>query len=173
MTCGAAMPVAHTTCARASGHGGKHSSSKSLESRRDRMARQRASHVQHREDPILGIERLCFDCHDWWPEDREFWYLDTHGKVMGRCRACWVDFNRARRAKRVDSTALTAGELDAERQVRRERDRIRKAKVLQQSDRREAELARQREKQARYYERNRERIKAVQRDRYAAKKAAA
>jgi hypothetical protein len=61
------------------------------------MARRRAAAVERRDDPILGLERRCFDCGEWWPEDREFWYLNTHGEVMGRCRACWVDFNKSRR----------------------------------------------------------------------------
>ena len=55
--------------------------------------------VQTREDPILGTERRCFACGDWWPQDETFWYLDGEGKVMGRCRACWVDFNAQRRRK--------------------------------------------------------------------------
>jgi hypothetical protein len=47
----------------------------------------------------LGEERRCFDCGEWWPVDETFWYFDARGKVMGRCRACWVDFNRSRRSK--------------------------------------------------------------------------
>jgi hypothetical protein len=48
----------------------------------------------------LGIERRCFACGEWWPQDETFWYL-SRGKVMGRCRACWVEFNASRRPKKV------------------------------------------------------------------------
>lgn len=47
----------------------------------------------------LGVERYCSWCEEWWPFDREFWYFRHDGKVMGRCRACWVEFNHVRRRK--------------------------------------------------------------------------
>ena len=46
----------------------------------------------------LGIERWCFRCHEWWPEDGEFWYFDTRGNVMGPCKACWQERKREKRA---------------------------------------------------------------------------
>lgn len=46
----------------------------------------------------LGVERFCSWCREWWPKDEEFWYM-PHGKVLGRCIACWVTFNRTRRSK--------------------------------------------------------------------------
>jgi hypothetical protein len=49
-----------------------------------------------RSDPILGIERWCFACGEFWPEDGEFWYFDKRGQVMGRCKACWADRKRKR-----------------------------------------------------------------------------
>lgn len=45
-------------------------------------------------DAELGIERRCFACGEWWPQDAEFWYFDRAGQVMGRCRACWSDRRR-------------------------------------------------------------------------------
>jgi hypothetical protein len=53
--------------------------------------------VLERRDTILGIVRHCNTCGEDWPRDEEFWYFDRNGRVQGRCRACWVDFNRARR----------------------------------------------------------------------------
>jgi hypothetical protein len=39
----------------------------------------------------IGTERLCRRCDEWWPIDREFWYFDRDGRVMGYCKACWAE----------------------------------------------------------------------------------
>jgi len=59
----------------------------------------RAHRLELRVTTELGLERRCYDCKEWWPQDHEFWYFDKKGKVQGRCRACWVDYNRSRRKK--------------------------------------------------------------------------
>lgn len=53
--------------------------------------------VNERDDTILGRVRLCTTCKEDWPLDEEFWYFDRKGKVLGRCKACWSDWNRERR----------------------------------------------------------------------------
>lgn len=47
-----------------------------------------------RQDPILGLVRLCRGCGEEWPKDEEFWYFDRDGRVLGRCRACWSERRR-------------------------------------------------------------------------------
>ena len=54
----------------------------------------------------LGIERRCSGCGEYWPLDREFWYMD-HGKVLGRCRACWSERPRVN-GRRVFPPMLSA-----------------------------------------------------------------
>lgn len=53
--------------------------------------------ILERTDTILGRVRFCNWCKEDWPLDEEFWYFDREGKVQGRCKACWVEFNKARR----------------------------------------------------------------------------
>jgi hypothetical protein len=45
-------------------------------------------------DPELGTEKLCARCGEWWPLDAEFYYLSQ----PARCKACWAEDNRIRRA---------------------------------------------------------------------------
>lgn len=77
-------------------------------------------------DPILGLEKQCNVCHEWWPLDDEFWYFQTfpagstyvnrgrrHTRksevrhVYSRCRACWAERSaeqhRQRRGDRPDA----------------------------------------------------------------------
>jgi hypothetical protein len=53
-----------------------------------------------REDPELGLVRMCPECRDEWPFDGEFWHI-RDGKLDGnrpaRCRACCVDYYAKRR----------------------------------------------------------------------------
>lgn len=58
-----------------------------------------------RDTEDLGIVRLCRFCGEEWPRDPEFWYITANGKVVGRCRACWVDFNKSRRWRYPRKTA--------------------------------------------------------------------
>jgi len=51
-------------------------------------------------DDELGLVRLCRGCGETWPKDAEFWYFHRAGKVMGHCRACWSERNRAQHATR-------------------------------------------------------------------------
>lgn len=56
--------------------------------------------ILERNDTILGRVRLCTRCGEDWPLDGEFWYFDRRQcNVVGPCRACWVDLNKARRGK--------------------------------------------------------------------------
>ena len=52
-----------------------------------------------REDPELGIVRLCRACGEEWPFDSEFWHL-RNGKMDDRwpwrCIACCVEYKAAR-----------------------------------------------------------------------------
>jgi hypothetical protein len=52
-------------------------------------------HKYEREDPILGVVRLCGRCEEEWPLDSEFWYFKRGGSVMGPCRACWSERNKS------------------------------------------------------------------------------
>lgn len=48
----------------------------------------------------LGPQQLCRTCGEWWPADREFFYLDR-GRASGMetmCRACWAEYQANRRA---------------------------------------------------------------------------
>lgn len=53
----------------------------------------------------LGTERWCPGCGEFWPEDEEFWFIDTRGggrpRVYGRCRACWSERVRDEHGRRV------------------------------------------------------------------------
>ena len=49
------------------------------------------SSVLEREDDELGTVRLCRGCGEEWPKDRDFWYFDAYGHVMGHCRGCWSE----------------------------------------------------------------------------------
>jgi hypothetical protein len=38
---------------------------------------------------LLGNVRRCFRCHEWWPEDREFFYWRASKQCFdGVCIAC-------------------------------------------------------------------------------------
>lgn len=49
-------------------------------------------------DPDLGPTRYCRRCQEWWPEDAEFWWTESGGKV--RCRACRAETMAASRGRR-------------------------------------------------------------------------
>lgn len=63
------------------------------------MTWNRGLRVNERTDTILGRVRVCRRCKEDWPLDRDFWYFDRNGRVVGHCRACWSELNRARRKK--------------------------------------------------------------------------
>ena len=58
-----------------------------------------------RDDPELGTVRLCRGCGEEWPVDGEFWFFDRDGRVLGRCKACWSERNRAE-SRRFEPMAL-------------------------------------------------------------------
>ena len=57
-----------------------------------------AAIVQGEEE--LGVQRRCSRCGEAWPMDREFFYR-VRGDVRwdSMCRACWIEYNRERRAR--------------------------------------------------------------------------
>lgn len=74
------------------------------------MSLHRPSTPTRRVDPVLGPEKLCNVCGEWWPLDEEFWYCKRYevgdtayaaGRPYvrqssgvhwySRCRACWAD----------------------------------------------------------------------------------
>lgn len=38
----------------------------------------------------LGRERCCSRCGEWWPDDREFYYM-SRGKTVPPCKACYAE----------------------------------------------------------------------------------
>lgn len=40
-----------------------------------------------RADPVLGLEKKCPCCDDWWPMDTQF-FCYTCGRLESWCRAC-------------------------------------------------------------------------------------
>lgn len=46
----------------------------------------------------LGTERYCRRCHEWWPEDDEFW--NGVGGRYVKCRACARWFARRHHARK-------------------------------------------------------------------------
>ena len=110
--------------------------------------------VRYRED---GFQGQCETCRDWWPLELDYW-LPRWG--LRRCRACV-------KAHRADHQNARYRNEPAYREARREaarltawKDRVNKPDVI--SERKRA-----------YYEANRERILAVSRERYAARRRAA
>lgn len=74
---------------------------------------------KRRTDPILGEEKLCGTCGEWWPLDEEFWYAKRYevgdtaiaaGRRYvrqtpgvhwyARCRACWSETRQRTLARR-------------------------------------------------------------------------
>lgn len=114
--------------------------------------------VRFRED--TGFEGRCEECRGWWPMDSEFWLLT---KGLRRCRACQneakAESDRNRRPRPMRSAAAIAR--------RKESDRERKRLERIDPERRPILLARQRESQARFYERRRAEVLAGHRARYA------
>jgi hypothetical protein len=58
----------------------------------------------------LGLERLCTKCGDYWPEDREFWFIGNRKNqnkpcIQQPCKACYYELPSvvAKRAKRQRS----------------------------------------------------------------------
>lgn len=47
-------------------------------------------------DPELGRMRLCRRCGEWWPYDREFYYIRADGHSSGNCKACHTEQGRER-----------------------------------------------------------------------------
>lgn len=83
------------------------------------MSLQHSRTPSRRVDPILGTEKRCGTCGEWWPLDEEFWYVKRYqagdiayaaGKSYirqssgehwySRCRACWADRSAAAYAAR-------------------------------------------------------------------------
>ena len=61
-----------------------------------------------RDDPILGTEKRCPRCGEWWPLDDEFFYRATPchrlrgARWQAYCRACWAERSAERyRARKV------------------------------------------------------------------------
>ena len=44
-----------------------------------------------------GDEQRCTTCHEWWPRDRDFCYVDPRCGFAPVCRACKLDADRVRR----------------------------------------------------------------------------
>jgi hypothetical protein len=58
----------------------------------------------------LGLERRCTKCGDYWPEDREFWFIGNRKDqkkpcIQQPCKACYYELPSviAKRAKRQRS----------------------------------------------------------------------
>ena len=110
--------------------------------------------VRFREDEFQG---QCETCRDWWPITQEFWYPRWG---MRRCRACVkAARNDHQNARYRNEPAFREAKLAAAK-LTAWKDRVTKPGLIA-----ERKLA--------YYYRNRERILAGQRERYAARRRAA
>lgn len=45
------------------------------------------------------VERLCTDCKEYWPADREFFYSGGHGRLQPWCKACYEERRKNKRKK--------------------------------------------------------------------------
>lgn len=112
-------------------------------------------------DPELGRVRRCLTCREVWPDDREFYERPTYRS----CRACRSDREKGRAIPLRAATHGPTDDLEADRR----RDRDRKAALRRDPVLGDKLRARQREAQARYYERNRAACLARTRARYASR----
>lgn len=55
-----------------------------------------------RMDPVLGMEKRCTSCKEWWPMDTEF-FMYTGGRLESWCRACSQEIREFLR-NRVDKS---------------------------------------------------------------------
>lgn len=55
----------------------------------------------------LGLQRLCPDCHQWWPLDADFWCFRTQDGWISRvCKVCFnVEVGQRRRAREAAAEA--------------------------------------------------------------------
>lgn len=113
-----------------------------------------------RDDPELGPVRRCRTCREFWPDDRTF-----YEPRYASCNACRAD--RANR-RPIPIRATTHGSsLNVE--LRRQRDRERKAALRRDPILGDKLRARQRQAQRRFYWRNRARELEASRRAYAAR----
>ena len=101
--------------------------------------------LRWRED--TGFEAHCEYCRDWWPLDLEFW---SPRNSLRKCRACYLAWRRTR-----DKASYRANPVPKRlrSQARRDADRRRQQLARLDPERRPIILERQRQAQARYYER--------------------
>ncbi len=62
-----------------------------------------------KKDSVLGEVRKCPQCGDWWPLDREFWYLKP-GSSDGfdsYCKACRAEYVRVQRRKKKERSLMS------------------------------------------------------------------
>lgn len=54
-------------------------------------------------DPILGLEKRCPRCCEYWPQDTLFWFTSncTNDGLQSWCAACQRESRTARRKKRT------------------------------------------------------------------------
>ncbi|CAB4174025.1 hypothetical protein UFOVP1028_11 [uncultured Caudovirales phage] len=93
-------------------------------------------HPDHFDDELDCTVRRCRACREWWPLTSECYQAAGSGHRLRTCNACRV-------------------ERGIRRHVRAAADNARKAAQRRDPERRGALLARQRDAQSRYYERNR------------------
>ena len=46
--------------------------------------------LKYRRDPIVGREKQCSRCGEWWPADTEFFYRNGAG-LHSYCKACVLE----------------------------------------------------------------------------------
>ena len=105
-----------------------------------------------RYDPqIGGMARRCTKCHEWWPDDADFYYeAPSRSNPTRQCRACIAEQKAGRPTPLRPKTHGTTIDIEA----KRARDRERKAALRRDPILGDKLRERQRLAQQRFYERN-------------------
>lgn len=63
----------------------------------------------------LGTEKLCTRCHEYWPADKEFFYLANKKKdgLHSWCKCCYLEWRKTRPKKRLTLLAPVQNRIPA------------------------------------------------------------
>lgn len=71
------------------------------------MATTFSSNLLRTSPDLLGTEKLCTRCNEWWPADLEFFYSQPGraANLSHCCKACYREWFAARKAKQQQEAA--------------------------------------------------------------------